>query len=309
MSTYNSADMPVLQVQLDVIQQEITYNSISKTIPESYWTDELVPFLYPLWDSDKDKLISFNFYTNNTYFAKRRKYVKNFKTGEFQWIDYEMEQVDVVEAVQLKDKLIEAFYLLDSIAEDDYEKQLARMYSKQKQVSPLTVRIARNFLLDETDWAILPDCGLSDEDKQMYIKYRQKLRDLTKTIEFSTDVESTKFPISPELYKNLYFLENPEEEYLETPAQYIPLGKHYLKQFRDRIAQYMVLKSLTEKNYFDTLLSEYETVRISYQPTPDGIIEDNLTPEEIEMRKEWLEKLLIHVQTELDEGNTGEQES
>ena len=83
MSTFNSADMPVLQVQLDVIQQEIIYNSISKTIPESYWKDELTPFLYPLWDSDKDKLIFFNYYTNNTYFAKRRRYVKNFKTGEY----------------------------------------------------------------------------------------------------------------------------------------------------------------------------------------------------------------------------------
>jgi len=50
MSTFNSADMPVLQVQLDVIQQEISYNGTIKVIPETYWNDELVPFLYPLWD-------------------------------------------------------------------------------------------------------------------------------------------------------------------------------------------------------------------------------------------------------------------
>ena len=196
MSTYNTIDMPVLQVQLDVIQQEITYNGLTKTIPDTYWKDELTPFLYPLWDSDKDKLISFNFYTNNTYFAKRRKYVKNFKTGEFEWKDYEMEQVDSAEAIKLKDKLIEGYYLLDQIADDDYEKQLARMYSVQKQVSPLTVRLARNFLLDETDWAMVSDCGLSAEDKALYTKYRQKLRDLTASNEFSTDVEETKFPIS-----------------------------------------------------------------------------------------------------------------
>ena len=301
MSTFNSADMPVLQVQLDVVQQEISYNGTIKVIPETYWNDELVPFLYPLWDSDKDKLIMFNWYTNNTFYAKRRKYKKNFSTGEYQWVDYEMEQVDAAEAVALKDKLIEAFYLLDSIAEDDYQKQLARMYSVQKQVSPLTVRIARNFLLDETDWAMVADAGLSEEDKAMYTKYRQKLRDLTDTTEFSTNVEATKFPISPEFFKKLYSTENPDEEYLETPTQFLALGKHYLKQFRDRIAQYMVLKSLTEKNYFDTLISEYQSVKTQAANSPTGTVEEDLTEEQLAQRREWLEELLTNVQNELDQ--------
>ena len=121
MSTFNSADMPVLQVQLDVVQQEISYNGTIKVIPETYWNDELVPFLYPLWDSDKDKLIMFNWYTNNTFYAKRRKYKKNFSTGEYQWVDYEMEQVAVSEAEALKDKLIEGFYLIDSIENAEFQ--------------------------------------------------------------------------------------------------------------------------------------------------------------------------------------------
>lgn len=302
MSTYNTADMPVLQVQLDVIQQEITYNGLTKTIPDTYWKDELTPFLYPLWDSDKDKLISFNFYTNNTYFAKRRKYVKNFKTGEFEWKDYEMEQVDSAEAIKLKDKLIEGYYLLDQIADDDYEKQLARMYSVQKQVSPLTVRLARNFLLDETDWAMVSDCGLSAEDKALYTKYRQKLRDLTASTEFSTDVEETKFPISPEFFKKLYSVENPGEEYLETATQFLAMGKHYLKQFRDRIAHYLVLKSLTEKNYFDTLLQEYQYIKSNEGTKYTGTetVEENLTADQIADRKIWLEKLISLAEDELN---------
>ena len=302
MSTYNTADMPVLQVQLDVIQQEITYNGLTKTIPDTYWKDELTPFLYPLWDSDKDKLISFNFYTNNTYFAKRRKYVKNFKTGEFEWKDYEMEQVDSAEAIKLKDKLIEGYYLLDQIADDDYEKQLARMYSVQKQVSPLTVRLARNFLLDETDWAMVSDCGLSAEDKALYTKYRQKLRDLTASTEFSTDVEETKFPISPEFFKKLYSVENPGEEYLETATQFLAMGKHYLKQFRDRIAHYLVLKSLTEKNYFDTLLQEYQYIKSNEGTKYTGTetVEENLTADQIADRKIWLEKLITIAEDELN---------
>ena len=298
MSTFNSADMPVLQVQLDVVQQEIIYNAIPKSIPESYWKDELTDFLYPLWDTDKDKLIFFNYYTNGTYFAKRRRYIKNFKTGEYEWKEYEMEQLDSAEAVKLKDKLIEAFYLLDSIAEDDYNQQLVRMYGLQRQVSPLTVRLARNFLLDETDWALAADSSLSVEDKEMYTVYRQKLRDITSTDEFTTNVEETKFPISPEFYKKLFSVENPGVGYLATPGQFIPMGRHYLKQFRDRIAQYLVLKSLTEKNYFDTLLNEYQSVQ--HEAAYPRQFED-LSEEEVAKRKEWLEDLLRYVDEKQNE--------
>ena len=50
--------VPVLQVQLDVIAQELSYMGTAKPIPENYWKDTLVPLLYPEWDTDKDKLLS-----------------------------------------------------------------------------------------------------------------------------------------------------------------------------------------------------------------------------------------------------------
>ena len=87
------ASEPVLQVELNVIGQELSYNGIPKPIPQTYWTDTLVPLMYPTWDTDKDKLISFYYYSNGTYTAKRRKYVMNFTTNTNEWKDYEMEQV------------------------------------------------------------------------------------------------------------------------------------------------------------------------------------------------------------------------
>jgi hypothetical protein len=299
MSIYNNADIPVISVQLNVIQQEITYGAMTKTIPESYWTGELVNILYPLWDSDKDKLIMFTYFSNNTYHAKRRKFLKNFKTNEFEWKDYEMEQVAISEAEALKDKLIEAFYLIDSVENQEFQVELSRMYAKQRQVSPFSVRLARNFLLSETDWAIGIDSPLSEEDKQLYLTYRSKLRDLTNSVEFSVNVEETKFPISPEFYKEIYVKDFPGVEYLSTENQFLPLGKHYLKLFKDKIANYLVLKSLTETNYFDTLLTEYEkVVRPQDLPTQD------LTEEEDRKRREWLEKLLENITEELDGGES-----
>ena len=51
------ASEPVLQVELNVIGQELSYNGIPKPIPATYWTDTLVPLMYPTWDTDKLSLI------------------------------------------------------------------------------------------------------------------------------------------------------------------------------------------------------------------------------------------------------------
>ena len=79
--------IPILQVQLDVIAQELSYMGTSKPIPENYWKDTLSLLLYPDWDSEKDKLITFSYYSDsNTYIAARRKYVRNFKTNKDEYL-------------------------------------------------------------------------------------------------------------------------------------------------------------------------------------------------------------------------------
>ena len=253
---------PVLRVQLDVIAQELIYMGSSKPIPETYWKDTLVPLLYPDWDSDKDKLITFSYYSDsNKYIAARRKYVRNFNTNTDEWKDYEMEAVDNTKATTLKDKLIEGWYLIDSIENTNFQTELAQMYAKQATITPLSVRLARNFLLDESDWVMCSDCPLSADDKALYTTYRTKLRDLTGTAEFSGNAEGTKFPISPEFYNKIYKVENPSNAYLTTDDQFLPLANHYLKQFKDKIAHFMLLKSLTQTNYFSQLILEYQQAK------------------------------------------------
>ena len=286
------ADAPVLQVQLDVINQEIEYNGTPKTIPESYWKDTLTPLLYPLWDSDKDKLITFQYFTNDSYTAKRRKYVKDFKTDTFKWVDYEMEAVGAAEATAFKDKLIEGFYLIDSLENDEFQDELARMYSKQKAVSPFSIRLARNFLLDETDWTQLADAPIDADTKAQYTLYRTKLRELTDSTEFTNDTENTKFPISPEFYNKVYKVDFPTEDYLATADQFIEMGKHRLKKFRDKIAYFLTLKSETDKTYFNDMLVEYDKIKTDRIETP----RDDL---DTEKNRDFLEKIIKDASDEL----------
>ena len=287
------ADAPVLQVQLDVINQEIEYNGTPKTIPESYWKDTLTPLLYPLWDCDKDKLITFQYFNNDSYTAKRRKYVKDFKTNTFKWVDYEMEAVGATEATAFKDKLIEGFYLIDSLENDEFQDELARMYSKQKEVTPLSIRLARNFLLDETDWTQLADAPIDADTKAQWTLYRTKLRELTDSTEFTNDTANTKFPISPEFYNKIYKVDFPTEDYLATSGQFIEMGKHRLKKFRDKIAYFLTLKSETDKTYFNDMLIEYDRIKT------DRIDIANPENRNTEKNRDFLEKLIADASDEL----------
>lgn len=54
------------------------------------------------------------------------------------------------------------------------------------------IRSHRNKLLSETDWTQLPDNSLSQEQKDQWVGYRQKLRDITE------DVNNVQWPRRPD---------------------------------------------------------------------------------------------------------------
>ena len=288
--------MATIQVELNVIGQELSYNGISKPIPQTYWTDTLVPLMYPTWDTDKDKLITFYYFSDGTYTAKRRKYIMNFKTNTNEWKDYEMEQVASSVADAFKDKLIEGWYAIDAIENTEFQNELGAMYAKARAVSPLSVRLARDFLLTETDWVMVSDSPIDADTKAQYTLYRQKLRDIPATTEFSTNVEETKFPISPDFYNKIYKTEteNAGKDYLATDDQFLPLGIHYLKRYRDRMAHYLLTKSFTERSYFDRFITEYQNSKVGYNEAKTNF---DYTLDE---KKAFLDKLLAECQNEID---------
>ena len=249
--------------------------------------------MYPTWDTDKDKLISFYYYSNGTYTAKRRKYVMNFTTNTNEWKDYEMEQVASSVADTFKTKLVEGWYAIDAIENTEFQNELGAMYAKANAVSPLSVRLARDFLLSETDWVMISDSPLDADTKTMYTTYRQKLRDIPATSEFSTNVEGTKFPISPDFYNKIYKTENAGNDYLTTDDQFLPLAAHYLKRYGDRMAHYLLTKSFTERAYFDTFILEYNKTKAGVSNAWD----DNYTTQQ---KKDFLDKLLTQCQSEID---------
>lgn len=293
MSISSNSTVPELLLEVNVIKKEVRYRSVTKTIPDTYWKDEISTFLYPTWDSDKDKLVLFGWYSNNTYIAQRRKYSKNFKTGEFYWKDYEMEQLDD-SASAVYEKFKEAFFLVDSLETQEYEQQFAKIYAETASVSWLSVRLARNFLLDETDHVFIGDSPYSDEDKELYRLYRQKLRDLPTSVT-STDAIDVKFPIDPKYFKAIWLEKNPNTVYLDTADQYITLSSHYFTTFREKFASYLIVKSISDGVYFNSFMDKLKTSGLVWseeQPLCEP------TQEQRDKAKTLLDTLLEQVEAE-----------
>ena len=73
---------------------------------------------------------------------------------------------------------------------EEYNKSIEGLPSSD-DINLRNLRIKRNVLLEETDWMCFPDSPtMSDEWK----KYRQELRDITKTYKTLDDV---KWPTKP----------------------------------------------------------------------------------------------------------------
>lgn len=276
-------------MEVNLIKKTVRYRSVTKTIADTYWDDEIIPFLYPTWDSDKDRLVLFGWYSNNTYIAQRRKYTKDFKTGEFYWKDYEMEQLDE-SASGVYEKFKEAFFLADSLDTQEYEKEFARIHAATSSVSWLSVRLARNFLLDETDHVFIEDSPYSVEEKEMYRLYRQKLRDLPNSVS-TTDPIDVRFPLSPKYFKEIWAEKNPDAEYLQTEDQYVKLASHYLTTFREKIASYLISRSITENLFFKTFVDSLKKSGILFEdPIVDG--DQNMSEEEKQKVKDLLETII-----------------
>lgn len=291
MGILTESNVPQLILQLNAIQKQVNYRGITREISDTYWKDEIGPRLYPNWDSDKDKLIQLNYYDNGSFHAKRRKFVKNFTTNQYEWKDYEMEAYEVEEAKEIFNLLKEAFYLIDSVEKENFQKELANAHYEASNVSWFGIRLVRQFLLEDSDWVFLPDSNVSEEEKELWMKYRQALRDIP---QIDTYVEPTDvlFPLSPKDYLVFYKPENPDEDYLSTPSQYLKLSGYFVSTFKERVVQYLLIKQsiLSPLNY----KSYTDKMRAIDAPALDS--------------ETFIDGVLASIQQEIDQESGGEEQ-
>lgn len=290
---------PIVILELNLLDRTINYRNIMKTVPDQYWDDSVKPKLYPLWDTEKDRLITFRYYDNASFHCIRRKFVKNFTTNEYEWRDYEMAEDEVEEAAKFYDFLKETFLNIEQLQNAEFQEELGRLYGEVRSESWLSIRLARNFLLQETDFifTVSDAPAVSDEKKENYKKYRQALRDLPKTFANASPTE-VKFPVSPEAFEAVYKVNNPDVVYLDDEDQWIALSNFFFTQFRDKMARYLCVRDLTDRLYNNAFIEALQT-----QPIASSI---NTTPwstqhQNLDSIKRSLDELLEKLEKENEE--------
>lgn len=257
---------PIVILELNLLDRTINYRNIMKTVPDQYWDDSVKPKLYPLWDTEKDRLITFRYYDNASFHCTRRKFIKNFTTNTYEWKDYEMSENDVEAAAQFYDFLKETFLNIEQLQNAEFQEELGRMYGEVRSESWLSIRLARNFLLQETDFIFTVSDAptVSDEKKEMYKTYRQKLREIPQIFKDNAPTE-VKFPMSPEAFDAVYKANNPSAVYLDNEDQWIALSNFFFAQFRDKMARYLCVRDLTDRLYNNAFIEALKATPVAME--------------------------------------------
>jgi|TARA_A100001391_G_scaffold1241_2_gene1656 hypothetical protein len=270
------------KLYLNAFDKTIQYDGVMKTIDDDYWTKEVVPILYPMWDSDKDKLEVFIQYKDDTVKMNKTKYSRNQKTGAFKWVSYQFDLSPFgSEITDLSNRLIEKFTEYRIGQENDLERALAAEFSRSAIINWNKVILIRNFLLMDSDWTQLGDVQLTTEQKAQWVTYRQKLRDLPAD-QNSRPANSVIFPVTPP--KHAVMADG--LDYLSDATHFYTIPQSVYSKFSTRIVNYLALAIGTVD------IDEMPVLRVS---RPNSSIEPNTG-----------DNTLDNILKMIDEGDFGE---
>ena len=222
---------------LNAFDKTIQYEGVMKTIDDDYWASDIVPILYPMWDSDNDKLEVFVQYKDNTVKMNKTKYQRNQKTGVYKWISYQFDLSPFpTEVNDLYTRLIEKFTEYRVGQENDLERALAASFAKSTIINWTKIVLMRNFLLMDSDWTQLGDAPLSADEKAKWVTYRQKLRDIPAD-QKNAAANTVVFPITPTKHTKLA----DSLTYLDDVSHFYTIPQSVYSKFSTRIVNYLAL--------------------------------------------------------------------
>ena len=222
---------------LNAFDKTVQVEGVMKTIDDDYWTANIVPILYPLWDSDNDKLELFVKYKDDTVKMNKTKYQRNQKTGVYKWVSYQFDLSPFpTEISDMSTRIIEKWTEYRQGQENDLERALEASFSQSTILNWTKVTLIRNFLLMDSDWTQLGDAPISTEDKAKWVTYRQKLRDIPQD-QKEIAANSVVFPITPTKHAKL----GDGHTYLADVSHFYTIPQSVYSKFSTRIVTYLAL--------------------------------------------------------------------
>jgi len=164
--------------------------------PDEY--QDILTKIPEFWNTENDKLVTFRYYSDNTFLCERLKKVYNYSTKE--WGEkYYFFKPDAPNELNELVTIFSEYYQNYKIKQ--IENINAAIMSSVKDTAYVKNIIlnSRKKILKDTDYMFLQDyVHPSEEVKSQWISYRQELRDITKQEAWlNNDYANIVFPISP----------------------------------------------------------------------------------------------------------------
>lgn len=240
MAEFSSRDV---LLYVNAINRTMTRKGITKEIGDDFWQSDIAPILYPTWDSDRDKLESLIRYSDGKTIINKVKFQRSQKTKEYKWVSYELKLGDFLPAEldNLYTTLDEKFTEYRGLVDITLEEKLSGTFAKDNIVSWSKLLMVRKFLLQESDWTQLPDAPIAEEDKPLWLAYRQKLRDMTEE-QKNVPASTVRFPITPVKYRQAIDEGRTSSEYLtEYSEHFYNASQSMLNKFASKMVAYLTV--------------------------------------------------------------------
>jgi len=192
--TYQPSSIPIRIISFQ-------NNSITLTKEEA---DSLLSEVPSAWHSEKDNLVKFVKFDDGSYFCERYKDYFDYKTRETNKKFYKYDAPSQEEANQLYQFLLEKYTLIKIGRSENLYNQILDKISNLSYIKYQLLQ-SRNQLLKESDYVMIPDYPISEEERSQWIEYRQQLRDMTQQEAWiNNDLMAIQMPVSPEPLNQLF---------------------------------------------------------------------------------------------------------
>lgn len=189
-------------------------------IPESLIQQTKDEIDNELWN-DNDEITNFTYYDDGTHLLERRKVLYDWQLKRTVNRYYKVDDLTDDQVTYLKQKFSSVYEMLHIKYLEDTKQEIKNLVMDDLKLFKQAILKIRNKILVKTDWIMMPDVTVDESLKQLYITYRQYLRDIPQQSSWLEEKYIlTTFPISPEEYLERY----PEQdvEYLSTDNQFNP---------------------------------------------------------------------------------------
>jgi hypothetical protein len=211
--------------------------------------EELCSKFPAYWYSEKDKIIHFTVTEDNICFCEREKIVYNYATRNSESKRYIFDGATVEQIIQLKDIILAFFEKLHVNQVTEIQNKIVQGISHLAFLKVDFLRMRHQFL-QASDYLMMPDYPLTDEERTQWTEYRQALRDIPQQEAWkSGKYLDVIFPAAPNIQDQIQtvveYFKNRGVDYTKYKSVN-PTNPEELKEFMNGIATVTARKGIVD---------------------------------------------------------------